>query len=724
VPQRIPERLSPITPQLAWRVAVLGGMAFVLFGIVFFRLWFLQVLSGQEYVSQARENRVRKIPIEAARGDIVDRNDETLVQSKIAAVVQMLPNQLPVSIRTEADGYRKALAAAQGAMLKKRAEYDAYAKQLKDDGVKDTKAQKRDLRQLKKEGQTATKVPIPPAPLPDSPLGLVYRRLSRVLRSVSPHEIHARVIRGIADAPYSNVTIQTDVDTAEFNYIKENQENYPGVVVTTQYLRDYPHNDLAAQLFGTTGQVSQAQTLKGSYKGVPQGTRVGQSGLERQYDKYLRGRNGYTRVVVNAFGARDDQAKTTEKPAVQGERLKLTLDQGLQKAGDDALARGIAASGHGATAGAYVAMDPDTGAILAMGSKPGFDANVFAKPFSQKVWSFLTSDSTSAPLLDRAFESGYPTGSVFKPVTALAALQAHAISPTQKVDDTGTYEYGNKTYHNAKDAHFGSIDMSDALKVSSDIYFFKLGAALNNNKPYIQQMARKLGFGRSTGLDVPGEIPGLVPDAAWRNNGYAKYRACADKYHLNYGTQAALFKCGGIEREWLGGDNVNLAVGQGDLLATPLQVAVAYSALENGGTIVKPHLGSAIEDGYGRTIQEIHKRARRKVKLNPSDRAVVLDGLHRAASEQGGTSADVFKGWDQKSYPVYGKTGTAERGNQADQAWYACFVKTKSRPIVVVVTIEKGGFGAETAAPVARLILSQWFSTGDNVFHAGSSTTL
>ncbi len=724
MPQRVPDRLPPITPQLAWRVAVLGGVAFVLFGIVFFRLWFLQVLSGDELVAKARENRVRKVPIEAPRGDIVDRDGVTLVTSKQAAVVQMLPNQLPAAVKTEADDYRKELAKAQGEMLQARDQADAYSRQLKDDGVKNTKTQKATLSRLRKQGRTARTVPIPALPGSEVQLGKLYRRISRVLQDVSPEEIHARVIRGIADAPYSNVTIKTDVDTAEFNYIKENQELFPGVVVETRFLRDYPHNDLAAQLFGTVSEISETQRLQKKYADVSQGTRIGQSGLEEQYDRYLRGADGFTRVVVNAMGTRDDQAKTSEKPYVQGQRLKLTLDYNLQKAGDSALARGIAASGHGATAGAYVAMDPDTGAILAMGSKPGFNANIFARPFSKKVWDYLTSDSTSAPLLDRATESAYPTGSVFKPVTALAALGQGLINASTQVVDDGQYEYGHKKYHNAKDAKFGSIDMSDAIKVSSDIYFFRLGAQANEKGRIIQRWANRLGFGRKTGLDVPGENPGLVPDAQWRDDAYAKYLACAKKGSVTPGTEAALFKCGGIERQWSGGDNVNFAVGQGDLQATPLQVAVAYSALANGGTIVRPHLGEAIEDGAGRTVQELHVRARRKVKIDPTDRDVILQGLHRAASEQGGTSYDVFKGWDQKDYPVYGKTGTAERGVNPDQAWYACFVKDKNRPIVVIVTIEKGGFGAETAAPVARLILSQWFSTGDDQFHAGSSTTL
>jgi penicillin-binding protein 2 len=725
MPQRVPERLPPITPQLAWRVAVLGGIAFVLFGIVFFRLWFLQVLSGQDYVSIARENRVRKVRIEAPRGDIVDTNGVKLVTTKKAAVVQLLPNDLPDSVKEQADDYRKALAKAAGDAQQAEARYNALRAQLDDEPGKDTKAEKRALRELKRE-KTPSAVPLPQLPPTEEALSKVYNRISRVLGDVTARTIHKRVIRSLADAAYSNVTIKTDVGTAEFQYIRENPELFPGVVVEQRFLRSYPKQDEAAQLYGTVSEITSKQREDDKYAGIAQGTRIGQSGLEERYDKYLRGRDGYTNVVVNAMGTRDDQRKTSVRNYVQGQRLRLTIDSNLEKAGDEALKQGIArAAGNGASAGAYVAMDPTNGAILAMGSQPSFDANVFARPFSQKIYDNLISDRTSAPLLDRATESGYPTGSVFKPVTALAALETHLISPTYRYNDTGEFEYGNppQHYQNAKKAVNGPVDMSDAIKKSSDTYFFRLGALAEARGTAIQRWARKLGFGRTTGLDVPGERPGLVPSPDWRNREHGKYSACAKKAHVTEGTTAALFKCGGIERDWVGGDNVNLAVGQGDLQATPLQVAVAYSALANGGTIVKPHVGAAIEDGQGGDVEEFSVRSRRKVKIDPGDLSVVRDGLRRAAEEQGGTSYEVFRGWNMKEHPVYGKTGTAQRGNDPDQAWYACWVMDKNHPIVVVVTIEKGGFGAETAAPAARLILDQWFATGDHQFHAGSSET-
>jgi penicillin-binding protein 2 len=722
MPQRVEERVPTITPRLAWRVAVMGGVAFALFGIVFFRLWFLQVLSGQDYVSQARENRVRKISIEAPRGDIVDRNGATLVRTTVSSVVQLDPNRLPPSVLAQADAYRRTLAAAEGVRVRAADRLDSLDAQLREQGRKPTRRERVQQRRLRRASNRAPHVAVPPLPASETALRRLYVRLGRVL-GVRPASIHSRVIRGIAEAPYSDVTIRTAVPRPAFDYLRERQDEFPGVVVQKQYLRSYPHKTLAAQLFGTLGPVSKQELKRKRYKGVAPGDRVGQSGLEYSYDRYMRGKDGYEKVVINALGNRDDRRATAVRQPVQGQRLKLTLDLDLERAATQALARGIAAAGNGARAGAFVAMDPRDGSILALGSLPSFDANLFAKPISQKTYDYLTSQATGAPLLDRATASGYPTGSTFKPVTALAALSSGVITTGTVIVDDGSFKLGTQSYRNARGASYGALNITDALRVSSDIFFFDLGARAAQRGPVIQRWARRLGFGERTGIDVPGENPGLVPDRRWRDRGYDDYLQCAKRNHVTPGTTKALFTCGGIERPWSAGDNVNLAVGQGDLQATPLQLATAYAALENDGTVVRPHLGEALEDGLGRTVQEIHKPPRRHLHMDPTSRSAILTGLHEAATQHGGTSVDVFKGFPLNS-ELYGKTGTAERGLQPDQAWYACFVKDPSRPIVVVVTIERGGFGATTAAPVARLILSQWFHIHDNTFHAGASATL
>ena len=218
-------------------------------------------------------------------------------------------------------------------------------------------------------------------------------------------------------------------------------------------------------------------------------------------------------------------------------------------------------------------MDPRNGEVLALGSYPSFDANLFAKPIDQETYERLNSEENGAPLFNRATSAAYPTGSTFKPVTAFAALADGTITPSTPLNDPGVFRYGGREFKNARDAVFGTLTLPRALTVSSDVFFYQLGARLNEDGPVLQEWARKLGFGHRTGIDLPGEFGGLVPDRKWRDSGFRAYERCRKQAKLPYQSQAALFACGGIDRGWSGGDNVNLAVGQGDLQATPLQLA-------------------------------------------------------------------------------------------------------------------------------------------------------
>jgi len=707
------DRRPTITPQLAVRVAVLGGVALVLFAAVFFRLWFLQVLSGDDYVSQARENRVRKVRIEAPRGDIVDRKGETLVTTRPAAVARIVPSSLPKAELDAAERYRKALAAAERERL-------AAGERLArlEERERTSRAQRRERARLRRAAARARPVAMPP--IPGAGLRDFYRRLGEVL-DMRARTIHRRVIRGIADAPYSNVTIRTDVPRPAFTFLRERRDTYPGVEVETIYLRAYPHDTLGAQLFGTLREISPEELRRKRYRGVAAGTRIGKDGIEETYDEYLRGQDGYTRVVINAQGSRDDRRRSSVKEPVQGSQLKLTLDLDLQRTAQRAMKRAIeAARGnlHDARAGAFVALDPRNGEVLALGSYPSFDANLFAKPIDQETYDRLSSEANGAPLFNRATSATYPTGSTFKPITALAALEGGVLQLGQVINDDGSFELGNRTLRNARGASYGTIDLVQALKVSSDYFFYQLGAWSNDRGPLIQRWARRLGIGRATGIDLPGEFEGLVPDRRWVQREYRRYARCVERAGLQERTQAALLACGGVEDGWTVGDNVNLAIGQGFLQATPLQMAVAYAALANGGRVVRPHLGQEVEDGDGHMIEEIRVPPRRRVEFSSRHRAAIMEGLRRAAKEEGGTSASVFKGFP---FPVYGKTGTVERAGQDDQAWYAAYVPHETRPIVVVTTVERGGFGAETAAPAARLILSKWFDLGEDAFRASTN---
>jgi penicillin-binding protein 2 len=521
------------------------------------------------------------------------------------------------------------------------------------------------------------------------------------------------------------VTIKTDVGSAAFNYLKERQAELPGVRPEIQYLRDYPYKELGAQLFGTLREISPDELKLKRYRGVEAGTRIGKDGVEETYDRYLRGVDGYYRQVVDALGRPCDDPQrclTRRVKPQQGQQVRLTIDLSLQRAAQKAVSRAIsAASVNGAQAGAFVAMDPRNGEVLALGSVPSFDANLFAKPISQEKYDQLNSEESGKPLLNRAIAGVYPTASTFKLITSVAALESGLITPSSPITDDGSFELGPQVFRNAGDAVFGTITITQALKVSSDVFFYTLGSRMYGMEGQVlQTWAKRLGLGRPTGIDLPGEFGGLVPDREWRDGGFAEYEKCRKRAGLAYQSQEALFECGGIDRPYSQGDNVNLAVGQGDLQATPLQVAVAYSTLANGGRVVRPHVGLDVEDGHGAIQQRLTFEPRRRVEVSETTRQTVLEGLRQAANEPGGTSVDVMRGFP---YTVYGKTGTAERGLDPDQSWYVAYVPHRTRPIVVAVTVERGGFGAETAAPATRLILANWFDLREKEFRAGASHT-
>jgi len=369
------------------------------------------------------------------------------------------------------------------------------------------------------------------------------------------------------------------------------------------------------------------------------------------------------------------------QPAQSGDDVRLTIDSSLQTYAEGAL-------GTFGLPGAFVAMNAQNGDVLAMGSSPTFDPSIFTHPITQSQYHALTSRKTDAPLANRAIQGLYPTGSAFKPITATAALQNHLIAPNTIFNDTGSLRIdNNQVLHNAGHAINGPIDMSDALKVSSDIYFYNLGMKAKASKGggMIQDWARQYGLGERTGIDLPAEVDGLIPNPAWRNRLYQE--------HLT-------------DRPWSVGDNINLAVGQGDLEADPLQMAVAYAALGNGGKVLRPHLGDDIESATGRVIEDVRPTPRRQIHISPTTRNTIMTGLTRAAMEPGGTSYPIFGHFP---FDVAGKTGTAQRPNQPDQSWYIVLAPAKNPQIVVAVTLERGGFGADTAAPVAARILEHYF---------------
>ena len=532
------------------------------------------------------------------------------------------------------------------------------------------------------------------------------------------------MIGGIADQPSANVTIKTDVPAAAFNYLLEHREEFHGVVVEKKYLRHYPYKTLGAQLFGTLREISPDEVGTEEYRGVSPGTRIGKDGIEESYDKYLRGTDGFTRVIVNSFGNRDDTRRTTRTDPIQGRQLRLTLDLGLQRAAQNAVARGIeAAHGNGnpADAGAFVAMDPRDGEVLALGSYPSFDANLFAKPIDQETYEQLNSEENGAPLFNRAIAAGYPTGSTFKPITALAAVDSGIITTSTPLVDNGVFEYGLREFRNAGDARFGTLALPRALQVSSDVFFYQLGAAANARGAVIQEWARKLSFGQPTGIDLPGEYGGLVPDAKWRNSEYEKYLQVREEGQgpdRDDGGAVRLRRHRArLERRRQRQPRRRPGRPAGDAAAA--RDRLRHDRQRRQGRHAPPRAADRGRRGPpARGDPQARQAAGRDRRRRRSRRSAAACAPPRGRT--GGTSADVFAGFP---YTVYGKTGTAERAPNPDQSWYAAYVDDPVKPIVVVVTIEKGGFGAEAAAPATRLILSKWFGVRDSEFREGASAT-
>ncbi|HEV3000392.1 MAG TPA: penicillin-binding transpeptidase domain-containing protein [Solirubrobacteraceae bacterium] len=667
------DRRPPITPQLAVRVAILGGVALTLFAVVFFRLWFLQVLSGEQYLVEARENRTRAVRIQAPRGEIVDRNGTLLVSNRQAVVVQLEPQALPDAEIVAAARWGQAMT-------------------------------RRSKRPKGKKGPPAAIPPIPTAELRQR-----FRRLGRVL-GMRPATIQRRAIEQLAVVPYSAVRVRSDVPRAVMSYLKERKERFPGVDVDRVYLRSYPRDTLAAQLLGYVGEISPDELKERRNRKVNPGTIIGKLGIERTYDRYLRGRDGAKVLRVDANGRFSSDRPVRRREPIPGRQLQLSLDLGLQEAGQDAM-NAVA----GGLPGAFVAMNPVNGEVYAMGSMPTFDPSVFAKPISQAKWAELTAGE-GRPLLNRAVAGAYAAGSTFKPITSLAALDAGVITPGQVVEDTGCIKVGDRMKCNAGKVANGGVDLRRALEVSSDVYYYLAGIELFEvGDERLQRWAKALGLGRRTGVDLPEEARGLIPGKRWRAWMNRQERRCRP---TNQGRACYVIDI----RPYNLGDNANLAVGQGEVGISPLQMAVAYSAIATGGRVPRPHLGLEVQDATGAVVQKIQPGPARKVKIDPAHRDAILDGLARAAQAPSGTSTPVFEGWPHERLPVYGKTGTAQTASGIDQSWYVAYVPHETKPIVIAATVERGGWGADRAAPITCRMLREWFRVGAPCQGGGSNT--
>jgi penicillin-binding protein 2 len=720
------DRTPVMSSQLALRVAIVGSVALLMFAVIFLRLWFLQVLTGNQAVASARGNITRKVPTAAPRGSILASNGSLLVDSVKVPAVLIEPQELPVPLKATSAGVNNPAAdqtiyTRLEQVLGMKTAPDTCKYELFVDNDADKIVPKKFTSQLP--------------------------------------EIPCIIAQHASEITTGTVTIATNIPDAEQAFISERQDAYrnlfPGVEVTQVSVSQYPLKTLAAQLLGTIGANSDSSTGKALFADVPAYDNVGQTGLEYEYNKYLQGKDGYERVEVNAQG--EYQGEGAPVSSTTGYNLKTSIDPALERVGSESLQRSIDAVGKGSNGGgAFVAMDPDNGQVYGMGSLPSYDPTVFTKPLTQAQFDSQFGTSSNDPLYDRAIQSVGPDGSTFKVITATAALESGVITATTPYDDTGRFcptpGVTTDCKQNSGGAAYGVVDLTKAIQVSDDVYFYHLGQLLNAdptshpNGGALQTWARKYGIGQKPPIDLPYASAGTLPTPKYVDHQIKLEQECDTatgiySYTNGIGGISAK-KLAGYHRSpkhapggcelvsypyeyWTVGDNINAAVGQGDVQVSPLQLARVYATIANGGKLVTPHIGEDIQTSTGSVVEKISAPSH-NIGVSPTTLASISEGLREAA--QSGTSADVMGTFGK---PVYGKTGTAQyiptsgpsKGEESDYSWYACYVpdSATSKPIVVVVWVENGGFGDVSAAPVARQILSQWFYKSAGDFVQGSS---
>ncbi|HEX5559534.1 MAG TPA: penicillin-binding transpeptidase domain-containing protein [Gaiellales bacterium] len=653
---------------LALRAATLAVIAAALLGVLLFRMWALQVLHSDQYVAAAAQNSVRTITMPSPRGEILDRDGHVLVSNTATIAVQVDAARLPhgtdcgPTIATHRVGDQRGC------------------------GV---------LKRL--------------AWVLDVPYGHMWHTFSHLARA----------------NPGYPVTLPFDVDRRQTSYVLERRWLFQGVAFEHVYQRTYPSlrefGPTNPNLLGFVGAITAENLKDRSYhEKLPRIGTAGQGGVEKTYDRYLRGQDGTIQETVDPAGAPVGQAFLTQSP-IAGDNLRLTIDARLQKVAQYAVGQGIAiahANGEPADSGAVVAMNPDTGAIYAMASSPTYSPMVHVPPYKGSKHVF-SKNNPGHPAYDSAFQGTYPAGSTFKPITATAAYESGVLAPGESLECPGTYYSKYDTakqrtpFHDWTLDDMGSMGLAKALEVSCDTFFYQLGDqfyGMGGPGEQFQGWIRKLGYGSPPPLDAGGAQAGTVPDPKW-------------KATQNWqGTPAQQE----IERLWLPGDDINMSIGQGNLLVSPLQQAVAYSALENGGKVVTPHVGQAILEP-GSTTQaipggRIDPGPVRDLHLPQELLSEIKQGLYGATHAGDGTSTATFGNFQPT---VYGKTGTAEVPttdcpNCAD-AWWAGWAEQGGKPIVVVAFIHDGGHGGVSAAPVAASIFQSFYDPRSPYsFHAGT----
>ncbi|MDM0053328.1 penicillin-binding protein 2 [Variovorax sp. J22R115] len=486
---------------------------------------------------------------------------------------------------------------------------------------------------------------------------------------------------------FDSVPIRTRLSDEEVARFAAQRYRFPGVEIKARLFRNYPNGDLASHVLGYIGRINQAEKAAmedwededlANYKGTEY---IGKLGIEQSYEKTLHGQTGVEQMETSAGGRA--VRRLAAHPATPGNTVMLSLDIKLQKLVEDMF---------GDRRGALVAMDPRTGEILAFVSKPTFDPNLFVEGIDTESWKEL-SESIDKPLLNRALRGTYPPGSTYKPFMALAALQTGKRGPSVVVNDPGYFNFGGHRF-GSPEGNIGGVDMRRSIQLSSNIYYYSLANEMGVD--LIHDAMKPLGFGQITGIDLGGEVRGVLPSTEWKRNAYKRPE----------------------QKKWYAGETISLGIGQGYNTFTMLQLAQATAIVADSGMKHKPHLGLAIRDTVTGQVRPIEQPPALSLGITPGNVAVVREGL--VAVVNAGTARGVFAG---AGYQAAGKTGTAQavgmaqntkynakalEEHQRDHALFMAFAPANDPKIAVALIVENAGWGAGAAAPIARRVFDYW----------------
>ena len=590
---------------LTIRLGVVQYLVAVVFAALAVCFWIFQIGQHEKFREMAENNRLRKLPLPAPRGVLLDRHGKVLVENQSTLNIALVREQTK-----DVGEVLRVLAAATGV----------------------------DEAQLREVVSRRRRDPI-------------YRPIV-LIESATREQVIAAWARRL---------------------------ELPGVFYQEVPARKYPSSDMAAHLFGYVGEVTDAQLQRADYKDVDPGAVVGQAGLEMAYNRQLMGVDGNKTVVVNSVGREIDELELT--PPTTGRPMQLTIDADVQKATED----GFAATGFD---GAAVVLDPRNGEVLSFTSRPAYDPNAFAAGIDRSAWAALNNDPLK-PLTNRALQGRFSPGSVFKMAVGLAGLEEGIITPDFRVYCGGGQTFYGRFFQCHKREGHGAVNLAHAIEQSCDVYFYTVGNMLGVDR--IHKWATLFGLGVKSGIDLPNELPGLVPSTEWK----AKYTK---------------------EKKWYAGETISVSIGQGQVSVTPISLAVYTATLANGGTRVTPHLVKAIDDGTG--LKPVPTPApQSKVEVTQEKLQAIREGMWLVVNGAAGTARRAkIEGKD-----VCGKTGTAQvislqgrlaartNRNLRDHGWFTFFAPRDNPEIAGVVFAEHSEHGSE-GATIARHIIETYFA--------------